>query len=216
MIEILNNAGVSYGIIDELRCTGDPAKQMGDDLLFSEIAKEKIAVFDKMRVKKILTICPHCCNSLKKYYPALGGSYDIVPHVDLIADLISSGAVSVKSYAQKLAYHDPCYYGRHNNIYTSARTILKSLAPVIELKRSRSNSFCCGAGGGNYWADEKGGRISYARAQEAFESGADGVACACPFCLLMLSDGIAMYSDQIMISDVAELVAQNMVINEKR
>ena len=155
-------------------------------------------------------MCPHCYNSFKKYYPPLGGDFSVVTHVHLINDLHNVGKLKLADSSEKIAYHDPCYMGRHNNFYSAPREIIDLVGNVVEFPRHRSNSFCCGAGGGNYWNDETGKRINYARAQEAFEIGADKIASACPFCLLMLTDGLKMYTEKKMIFDIVELIEQNI------
>jgi Fe-S oxidoreductase/nitrate reductase gamma subunit len=208
MVSLLNGTGISYGIIEEARCTGDPAKQMGDDYLFSQLANTNIALFNAQQVKKLITMCPHCYNSFRNYYPPFGGHYEVISHIALIGDLIRSGRLKPICGDRKIAYHDPCYLGRHNRIFESPRDIISSIGNIVELPRSRNNSFCCGAGGGNYWNEESGKRINYVRAQEAFESGADLIASACPFCLLMLTDGLKMNTSDQMVFDIAELVQQ--------
>jgi Fe-S oxidoreductase len=210
LVHILNYAGVSYGIIEEARCTGDPAKQMGDDYLFSQLANANILLFKELGVKKLITLCPHCYNSFKNYYPPLGGTYQVIPHVSIIKDLIRAGKIQVSHGYQKIAYHDPCYLGRHNKIFNAPRDVLNSVGYSIEMPRNRRNSFCCGAGGGNYWNEESGKRINYARAHEAFETGADKIATACPFCLNMLTDGLKMFTDKEMVFEIAELVEQSL------
>jgi len=210
MVKILNHTGLSYGIIAEARCTGDPAKQMGDDYLFSQLANANIALFDNLGVKKIITLCPHCYNSFNAYYPPLGGDFQVISHVSLIRDLIHAGKIRPVVGSQKIAYHDPCYLGRHNNLFNDPREVIDSIGNIVELPRSRNNSFCCGAGGGNYWNEESGKRINTARAQEAFESGADRIVSACPFCLLMLTDGLKMFTDKNMVVDVVELLEQKI------
>jgi len=211
MVKILNAAGVSYGIIEEARCTGDPAKQMGDDYLFAMLANTNIQLFADYGVRKVITLCPHCYNSFKQYYPPLGATYDVIPHPVLIEDLIRTRKLKTSpGMLKKIAYHDPCYLGRHNLIFDAPRQVLDTMGAVSELPRNRSQSFCCGAGGGNYWNEEEGQRINYARAQEAFENGADTVASACPFCLLMLTDGMKMYTERQTVFDIAELVVQHI------
>lgn len=210
MVKILNKSGISYGIIEEARCTGDPAKQLGDDYLFSMLAGANIELFDRYEINKIITMCPHCYNSFRNYYPPLGGKYKIISHVELIKELIDSGRIKIEHTSTSSAYHDPCYLGRHNDIFESPRIVLEKIGSFSELPRHGGNSFCCGAGGGNYWNEENGQRINYLRAEEAFNEGTDKIACACPFCLLMLTDGFKMYTDKQMVFDIAELVAENM------
>ena len=148
MVEILNRAGISYGIIEEARCTGDPAKQMGDDFLFTTLAGANIQLFADHQVQKIITLCPHCFNSFRTYYPPLGGHYQVIPHAEFIDELIRSGKIELKNGGQSLTYHDPCYLGRHNRLFSGPRHILNTLGQVKELPRREGNSFCCGAGGG--------------------------------------------------------------------
>ncbi|MBN2062228.1 MAG: 4Fe-4S dicluster domain-containing protein [Deltaproteobacteria bacterium] len=216
VVRILNNTGISYGIIEEVRCTGDPAKQMGDDYLFLQLAGANIELFRQYGVKKIITICPHCYNSFQRYYPPLGGEYQVTPHVRLIEDLIKSGKLKPSGTNQKITYHDPCYLGRHNGIFDAPRNIIGLIGNMMEMPRNRNNSFCCGAGGGNYWNEEEGERINYARAKEAFETGADKVIACCPFCALMLTDGMKMFTDDKKVFDIAELVEENLLFEEAK
>lgn len=210
MVNLLNKAKISYGIIEEARCTGDPAKQMGDDYLFSMLAGTNIQLFGDYGVQKIITMCPHCFNSFKNYYPPLGGHYQVLSHADMLGELIRSGKLELKYADQRICYHDPCYLGRHNRIFDTPREVLGAMGRIFETVRHGSNSFCCGAGGGNYWNEEKGRRINYLRAEEMFNNGADKIASACPFCLLMLTDGLKMFSDKQVLFDIAELVEQNL------
>lgn len=214
VVSILNEVGLSYGIIEEARCTGDPAKQMGDDYLFSMMAGANIELFSDHGVQKIITMCPHCFNSFTKYYPPLGAEYEVIPHARLINDLIDSGKLDLDRCNQKIAYHDPCYLGRHNRIFDAPRNVIESVGTLTELPKNHEDSFCCGAGGGNYWNEEEGERINYTRAQEAFDSGADKLVSSCPFCLLMLTDGMKMYTEEQTVFDIAELVAENLVATE--
>ena len=210
MVNILNNTGISYGIIEEARCTGDPAKQIGDDYLFSQLAGANIELFNQYGIKKILTMCPHCFNSFKRYYPPLGGEYKVIPHVSLIEDLILSGKLKLSGTDLTFTYHDSCYLGRHNGIFDAPRNIISQVGSMMELPRARNNSFCCGAGGGNYWNEEEGERINYARAREVFETGADKLISSCPFCAIMLTDGMKMFTEDKMVFDIAELIEQNI------
>lgn len=211
VVNILNEVGISYGIIEEARCTGDPAKQMGDDYLFSMMAGANIELFNDHGVQKIITMCPHCFNSFTKYYPPLGVQYDVIPHASLINELIDAGKLRLGSSNQKIAYHDPCYLGRHNQIFEEPRNVIKSVGTLAELPNNHGNSFCCGAGGGNYWNEEEGERINYTRAKEAFDCGTDVLVSSCPYCLLMLTDGMKMYTEEQTVFDIAELVAENLI-----
>jgi Fe-S oxidoreductase len=210
MVTILKNAGVSFGILEENRCTGDPAKQMGNEFLFTEIAGENIEEFTSLGVTNIITLCPHCYNSFTQHYPLLGGAYTVIPHGVLLRNLIAAGTIRLKNSSEAICYHDPCYLGRHNNILSEPREVVSSVGNLVEMKRHGSESFCCGAGGGNYWTEEEGTRINQTRAKEAFDTGATTIATACPFCMLMLTDGLKKFTEDQMVKDIAELVCSQM------
>ena len=207
MVDILEKAGVSFGILKESRCTGDPAKQMGNEFLFNELAMQNIEEFSDMGVKKIITMCPHCYHSFIHYYPELGGAYDVIPHSLMIQTLIESGKLNFKKNLKVTTFHDPCYLARHNNILDEPRQVISALGALVEMPRHGKASFCCGGGGGNYWAEEEGSRINQTRAKEALETGADFIATACPFCLLMLTDGLKKFTEDEKVFDIAELVS---------
>lgn len=211
MVNILNTAGVSYGILTDGRCTGDPAKQMGNEFLFTEIAQQNIEDFGSLGVEKIITVCPHCYNSFTRYYPSLGGSYTVIPHAVFIKNLMESGRIIVKPSELTICYHDPCYLGRRNDILSEPRGVVSSVGRLVEMRRNRKQSFCCGGGGGNYWAEEEGSRINQTRAKEALDTGAVKIATACPFCLLMMTDGLKKYTEDQKAFDIAELVNHQLV-----
>lgn len=208
MVRILNDAGVSWGILEESRCTGDPAKMMGNELLFVELAQANIEEFRELEVGKVITMCAHCFNSFDRYYPELGANWRTIPHSVLIDQLIRDGRLRVQRDAtQKITFHDPCYHARHNDIVDESRNVVAALGDLVEMPRNRKDSFCCGGGGGNYWSREGGtARIGDVRAGEALDTGADKVATSCPFCLLMLSSGTAKHTEQRKVFDLAELV----------
>ncbi len=208
MVRILDRAGVSWGILEESRCTGDPAKMMGNELLFVELAQANIEEFQGLGVGKVITMCAHCFNSFDRYYPELGATWQTIPHSVLIDRLIRDGKLEVRrDAAQKITFHDPCYLARHNDIVDETRSVVAAVGELVEMPRNRKDSFCCGAGGGNYWSREGGtARISDVRAGEALATGADKVATSCPFCLLMLSSGTAKHTEQRKVFDLAELV----------
>ncbi len=208
MARILDTAGVSWGILEESRCTGDPAKMMGNELLFVELAQANIEEFRELQVANVITMCAHCFNSFDRYYPELGGNWRTIPHSVLIDQLIRDGRLPVERDAtQKITFHDPCYHARHNDIVQESRSVVMALGELVEMPRNRKDSFCCGGGGGNYWAREGGtARISDVRAGEALGTGADRIATSCPFCLLMLSSGTAKHGAERKVYDVAELV----------
>jgi Fe-S oxidoreductase/nitrate reductase gamma subunit len=209
MVRILDAAGVSYGILEEARCTGDPAKMMGNEMQFQEIATANIEDFRAMKVRKVITVCAHCFNSFDRYYPELGGDWQTIPHAVLIDQLIAAGRLKVaRNAAEKIVFHDPCYLARHNGIVAETRSVVSALGQLIEMPRNRMESFCCGAGGGNYWGGKGGNaRISDVRTEEAFATGADRIATSCSFCLLMLTSSAGKHSGERKVFDVAELVA---------
>jgi Fe-S oxidoreductase len=207
-VRILQASGVSFGILEHARCTGDPAKQIGNELLFVELAQQNVEEFEELGIAKIITMCAHCYNSFTRYYPELGGSYQVVPHASLIGELLEGGKLSLAKNGERVTFHDPCYLSRHNDIESEARGVLSALGELVEMPRNRKDSFCCGAGGGNYWAGEGGERINEVRAQEALGTGAEKIATSCPFCLLMLTEGVSKHSEERRVFDIAELVEQ--------
>jgi Fe-S oxidoreductase/nitrate reductase gamma subunit len=208
MVRILNAAGLSWGILAESRCTGDPAKMMGNELLFTELAQANIEDFHDAQVGKVITMCAHCFNSFDRYYPGLGANWKTVPHTVLIDRLIREGKLRVtRDATQKITFHDPCYLGRHNDIMEEPRGVVAALGQLVEMPRNRKESFCCGAGGGNYWSREAGtARISDVRVAEALGTGADKIATSCSFCLLMLGSSAAKHTEQRKVFDLAEIV----------
>ncbi|BBO79482.1 iron-sulfur-binding protein [Desulfosarcina ovata subsp. sediminis] len=210
MVRILDRAGVSYGILEESRCTGDPAKQMGNEFMFSELAQTNIEEFDDLGVEKIITLCPHCYNSFTRHYPPMGGNYTVIPHAVFIDQLIAGGKIVPRSGGQSIVYHDPCYLGRRNRIFDAPRNVIGRLGRLVEMPRHGAESFCCGGGGGNYWAEEVGTRINQVRSKEALDTGAERIATACPFCLLMITDGSKKFTEEQKAFDIAELVAEGL------
>ena len=213
--KILKAAGVNFGILgEEETCCGDPARRMGNEYLFQLQAMKNIETFKRYGVKKIVVTCPHGYNMLKNEYPQLGGEFEVVHHSQYIAELIQTGRLKLKKNVdKKVTYHDGCYLGRHNDVYNEPRRVVKSIPGVQlkEMERCRSRSFCCGAGGGHMWMEEKvGTRISVMRTEQALETKSSVVATACPFCLQMFEDAIKAKeaSEKIRSMDIAELVAQ--------
>jgi Fe-S oxidoreductase/nitrate reductase gamma subunit len=212
--KILKAAGISFGILgDEEACCGDPARRMGDEYLFQTLCQQNIEILKGYDVKKILTTCPHCFNSLKHEYPQFGGNYDVIHHSQFIVELIRDGKIRLKkSIDGTAAYHDSCYLGRYNDIYDEPREILGVVAEsTLELPRCRTNSFCCGGGGGHTWMEEDPDkRVSIRRIEEVIESGVNCVASACPYCLTMFDDALkAKEADETVKSrDISELVAE--------
>jgi Fe-S oxidoreductase len=217
MVKLLNHAGVSYAILgNQEGCTGDSALRLGNEYLFQMLAQQNIETFEKYKVKKILTTCPHCYQTLKNEYPQFGVSYEVVHHTELIADLIRRGKLKPQNpLGQKVTFHDSCYLGRYNDIYDPPREVLKSIpgTTLAEMERSRQNGFCCGGGGGRVWMEEKiGTRINHMRVDHIREVDPNLVAAACPFCLMMIKDGLADkdLDEKIKVLDVAEIVANSL------
>jgi len=210
LVRVLGAAGVSYGVLDEPRCTGDPAKMLGNELQFLEMANGNIEHLRSLGVQRVITQCAHCFNSLDRYYRELGASWEIVPHIVLIDRLMREGRLPpLERRDEQITLHDPCYMARHNGIVDPARDVIAQLGTLVEMPRNRKQSFCCGAGGGNYWGGQGGtARIADVRAREALATGASRLATACPFCLLTLSASAAREGTTQSVADVAEIVAE--------
>jgi Fe-S oxidoreductase len=213
--KILNRAGVSFAVLGQAeQCTGDSARRAGNEYLFNELASANVELLNEVAPKRIVATCPHCLHTLKNEYPAFGGHYQVLHHTQFINELVSNGRLqaSLKD-GQKITFHDPCYLGRHNQIIPEPRHILRNgSASFIELPRHGSNSFCCGAGGGQMWKEEEAGqeRVSLNRMREAASSGADTLAVACPFCLVMLSDAAKEVASDMKLLDIAEIIADQL------
>lgn len=218
---ILDKVGMRYAILGkEEACTGDPARRAGNEFLFQMMAYQNIQVLNGYGIKKIVTTCPHCFNTLKNEYPELGGNYEVIHHTTLLQQLIDEGRIQLKEggafKGKKISFHDSCYLGRANNIYEAPRKVLEALdAELVEMKRCRSKGLCCGAGGAQMFKEDEPGdqRINIERADEALATGAGFIAAACPFCNTMMTDGVKNREkeNEVAVLDVAELVAQSMV-----
>jgi Fe-S oxidoreductase len=216
---ILQHVGIKYAVLGtEESCTGDPAKRAGNEFLFQMQAMQNIMVLNGYEVKKIVTACPHCFNTLKNEYPELGGNYDVLHHTQFIQQLINEGKISVEGGAfkgKKITFHDPCYLGRGNDIYEAPREVIVKLdSDLTEMKRSRTNGLCCGAGGAQMFKEPEPGNkdVNIERTEEALELQPDLIATACPFCMTMMTDGIkhADKEKSVKVLDVAELVQQSL------
>ena len=209
MVKILDAAGVSYGILSTARCTGDPAKMMGNEIQFVEIAQTNIDEFNAMQIHKVITLCAHCFNSFDRYYPELGAQWETIPHVVLIEQLIREHKIAPVKTSETITLHDSCYLARQNDIVDETRTVISAVGNLVEMPRNRKNSFCCGGGGGNYWGGGGGtARISDVRSDEALATGAQKIATSCPFCLLTLTAGVGRHTAERKVHDLAELVAE--------
>lgn len=217
---ILNKVGINYAILgSEEMCTGDPVRRAGNEFMFQMMAYQNINLLNTYQVKKIVTACPHCFNTLKNEYPELGGNYEVIHHTTFIQSLINEGKIVLKDggafKGKKITYHDSCYLGRSNHIYEAPRKVLEALdAELIEMKRCKSNGLCCGAGGAQMFKEEEKGnvRINWERANEAIETKATIIASACPFCNTMMTDGVKgkEKESEIQVLDIAELIAQSI------
>lgn len=214
--EILDKTGINYAVLgNEEACTGDPARRAGNEFLFQMMAFQNIQVLNGYEVKKIVTACPHCFNTLKNEYPELGGNYEVLHHTTLLQQLIDEGKVRIKEggsfKGKKITFHDSCYLGRANNIYEAPRQILQSLdADLVEMKRCKSNGLCCGAGGAQMFKEEEPGttRVNWERTAEALATDAKVIASACPFCNTMLTDGTKNKEKEheVQVLDIAEIL----------
>jgi Fe-S oxidoreductase len=213
--KILNEAGVNFAVLGKLeRCTGDSARRAGNEALFFELATGNVESLNEVAPKRIVTTCPHCLHTLKNEYPAFGGNYEVIHHTQLIEELFAEGRLKAgPGTPSEVTFHDPCYLGRHNQVYDAPRQALNQAGVnVAELARSRSNSFCCGAGGAQMWKEEEHGaeRVSANRVKEAMATGKDTLAVGCPFCMIMLTDAAKAEQGELQIKDVAEIVAERI------
>ncbi|MBF5027853.1 (Fe-S)-binding protein [Planobacterium oryzisoli] len=213
--KILNKIGVEFAVLgQEEGCTGDPAKRAGNEFVFQMMALTNIEILNAYEVRKIVTACPHCFNTLKNEYPSLGGNYEVVHHTQLLKDLMQQGRLKVeggKFEGKKITFHDPCYLGRANDEYEAPRDLLKKLdAELVEMKRCKQNGLCCGAGGGQMFKEPEKGYtdINIERTKEALEENPQVIATGCPFCMTMITDGVKHFNSTVEVKDIAELLAE--------
>ena len=216
-VEILNKANVSFAVLgNEEGCSGDPAKRAGNEFLFQMQAISNIQVLNSYKIKKIVTSCPHCFNTIKNEYPELGGNYEVLHHTQFISYLIDSRRLKVSGGSfkgRKITYHDPCYLGRANKVFEAPRKLIEKLdAELVEMKTCKEKAMCCGAGGAQMFKESEPGNeeVNIARTQQALETSAPIIASGCPFCNTMLNDGIKHKEkeEEVRIMDLAELVNQ--------
>ena len=217
-VKILNKVGIDFAVLGtEESCTGDPAKRAGNEFLFQTQAMMNIEVLNGYEIKNIVTICPHCFNTIKNEYPSLGGNYEVLHHSQFLQKLIDEGKLVIEDNkvfkGKKITFHDPCYLGRGNNIFEAPRSLIEKLdAELVEMKHCREKGLCCGAGGAQMFKEPENGNkdVNVERTEEALEAKADIIATGCPFCMTMMTDGVKSKDKetQVMVKDLAELIAQ--------
>lgn len=218
-VQLFNKASLSFRILGtEEKCNGDTARRLGNEYLAQMMMQENIEVLNNYKVKKIVTGCPHCFNSIKNEYPQFGGNFEVYHHSEIINKLLDEGKIKIsdKNAKNRVTYHDSCYLGRYNGVYESPRSSISSIKGIelVEMERNKDRGFCCGAGGGRMFMEEnEGTRINENRTEEALKTGADTIASACPFCMTMLSDGVKTFEkiDEVVVKDIAEIVLENSI-----
>ena len=206
---LLKAAGVDFAILGPRECcTGDPSRRMGDEYTFQAFAQQNVETLNEQRVTKIVTTCPHCFNSLGNEYPDFGGSYEVMHHTELLSQLVREGRLQPAKSAQTITYHDSCYLARHNDVLAEPRELVAAVGTPIEMEKVGKRTFCCGAGGAHMWMEERGNQINEERVRQADRTGAEKLAVACPFCTVMLDDGVKSTGSSLEVVDVATLLAE--------
>jgi Fe-S oxidoreductase len=209
--KLLSAAGVDFAILGPREaCTGDPARRMGNEYVFQAFAAQNVATLDEAGVTKIVASCPHCFNTLANEYPDFGGSYEVVHHTELLAELVRQGRLAPNAGDDTITYHDSCYLARHNDVRSQPRELVEAVGTPVEMQRSGVRTFCCGAGGAHMWMEERGKPINEERVREAAATGAGTLAVACPFCTVMLDDGVRTTGRELRVVDVATLLAESL------
>ena len=209
--KLLQRAGVDFAILGPREaCTGDPARRMGNEYVFQSYAEQNVATLHESGVTKIVASCPHCFNTLANEYGDFGGRYEVLHHTELLADLVERGRLRPKVGATPITYHDSCYLARHNDVLLQPRKLVEAVGRPVEMARSGKKTFCCGAGGAHMWMEEQGTPINAERAREAVATGAETLAVACPFCTVMLDDGIRETGAAMRVADVSTLLAESL------
>ena len=214
-VKLLNRANVDFAVLGtEESCTGDPAERAGNEFLFQMQAVTNIEVLNAYEIKKVVTACPHCFNTIKNEYPSLGGNYEVMHHTTFLKSLMEEGRLKVeggKFKGKRITFHDPCYLGRANNVYEAPRDLLRKLeVELVEMRKCKKNGLCCGAGGGQMFKEPEPGNkdVNIERTQQAMEVKPDVIAAGCPFCNTMMTDGVKSEAEgEIEVMDVAEMIA---------
>jgi Fe-S oxidoreductase len=218
-VKVLHNAGVNYAVLgDEETCTGDSARRAGNEYLYFEMASANVEMLNEINPPRIVVTCPHCFHNLGKEYHQFGGEYEVVHHTTFIEELITAGKLPMDAVPRNMSnvtFHDPCYLGRHNGVIDAPRNVLNAIGtgePVTEMPRTGMNSFCCGAGGAQFWKEEEEGdkAVNVERYEEAKATGAEVVAVGCPFCMQMFESAQSEVADGPVVKDIAELVAERL------
>jgi Fe-S oxidoreductase len=209
--KLLQTAGVDFAILGPREsCTGDPARRMGNEYVFQAFAEQNVETLNDAGVTKIVASCPHCFNTLANEYPDFGGRYEVMHHTELLAELVRDGHISPKAGDTAITYHDSCYLARHNDVMAEPRQLVEAVGKPVEMERSGRKTFCCGAGGAHMWMEERGSAINEERIRQAAETGAGTLAVACPFCTVMLDDGVRTSGRDLRVVDVATLLAESL------
>ena len=209
--KLLLAAGLDVAILGPREsCTGDPARRAGNEYVFQSFAEANIATLDEAGVTKIVASCPHCFNTIANEYPDFGGRYQVMHHSELLAELVRDGRLSPVVGDTTITYHDSCYLARHNDVLGAPRELVASIGRPLEMARSGKRTFCCGAGGAHMWMEERGNQINEERAREAAATGADTLAVACPFCTVMLDDGVRQTGSELRVADVSTLLVESL------
>jgi Fe-S oxidoreductase len=218
---LLHQAGVKFAVLGPAEtCTGDPARRLGNEFVYSMLAQQNVETLNEAGVKKVIASCPHCFNTISREYPQLGGNYEVIHHTQLLASLVADGRLTpVTPIDEKLTYHDPCFLGRHNKVFTPPREILDAVPGVKaeEMHRCKERGFCCGAGGARMWMEERiGKRINTERIEEALALDPDTISTACPYCMVMLGDAVnakkasGEAKESLEVIDVAQLLVRSV------
>jgi Fe-S oxidoreductase len=206
---LLKAAGVEFAILGPREsCTGDPARRMGNEYVFQAFAEQNVETLNESGVTRIVTSCPHCFNTLGTEYPDFGGRYEVIHHSELLSELVRDGRIETTHSDRRITYHDSCYLARHNDVIEEPRTLVAAVGEPVEMERNGRRTFCCGAGGAHMWMEERGSAINEERVRQAAETGAETLAVACPYCTVMLDDGVRTSGSDLRVADVATLLAE--------